>query len=82
MKEMVSAGPEGVHEVVRRVVCEGAAASTRPEEAGPGRQLPDSFPGAPNARPAEAGLHNLAPVGARGCHSASTQCTGEWSDTS
>ncbi|BDA46503.1 Uncharacterized protein C3F10.06c at N-terminal half [Coccomyxa sp. Obi] len=76
-EELVSAGPEGVHEVVRRIVCEGAAEATQQEEAGPARQLPGSFlPGAPNARPAEGGLHNLAPVGARGCRSASPHCTG------
>ena len=77
MQELVSAGPEGVHEVVRRIVREGAAAATQPEEAGPARRLLGNFPGAADARSSEGGLHNLAPVGARGCHSASPQCTGE-----
>lgn len=60
---------------------EATGAAARPEEADPARRLPGSFQGAPDASLAETGLHNLAPVGARGCYSASPQCTGEWSRT-
>ncbi len=74
IQELVSAGPDGVHEVVRRILRDGAAASAQ-EEAG-ALQVPGSFPAHAHARPADNGLHNLAPVGARSCQSSSIRCTG------
>ncbi|KAK9906569.1 hypothetical protein WJX75_004349 [Coccomyxa subellipsoidea] len=73
-KELVSAGPDGVHDVVKRIVREGAAASALQEPAV--RQVPGSFSGRPHAHPADGGLHNLAPVGARICQPTAVRCSG------
>lgn len=68
----MAAGPEGIHEVVKRLVREGTPAAMLGEAAA---QLQ---PGGPPLAPlATTDLHNLAPVGARGSHSTALRCSGD-----
>jgi hypothetical protein len=76
LQELVLAGPDGIHDVVKRVIRDGEA------EALGGQAPPGSHPEAVQAvqhsrsHDGESSLHNLAPVGARGSSAATISRTG------